>query len=160
MARQLQREIEGMELRKNALITSVQGEITAAKQREASEFFNIGLDVYNAHLSGESADDKLAAHYDTLAEIRNLISEREAKMTEIANRYDEEIGMLRTQINAPPPPPQAPAPAYAPQPPQPGASIFPQPAPVSSSRAFCEKCGAAYTPGADMFCSGCGARLG
>jgi hypothetical protein len=148
-AKKLMREVEGMELKKQSLIASVQNEIQNARQKIDSELYQIGADVYGGHLNGVQVDDKLAAHFDAIASLESFIMERETKMRDIASRYDEEIGMLNSQLGIQPQ--AAPAGVFVPP--------MNQPAPSGGAMAFCEKCGKPYTPGEDLFCMGCGAKL-
>jgi hypothetical protein len=160
-AKKLQKEIEGMELKKQTLIAAVQGEIQTARRQKDSELYQIGVAVYDAHINGTAVEDTLAGHYNGIASLEKLIAEKETKMQEIASRYDEEIGMLNTQLGFSPQPQAAMPGMPLPQAFTPGPGVPFQQAQGGSTGAgaFCDKCGAPYTPGEDMFCAGCGNKL-
>ena len=154
--KKLQQEIESMQFKKQSLISTVQGEIQAAKQRINNVMLVIGQDVYANHTDGVDIEDKLAAHFKEIETQKGLITEKEEKTAEIAKRYDDELGMLIARLNTmqPPPPPPPPPQNMPMQPPPPQGN--PQ---MAGGSAFCTKCGKPYVPGVSAFCVGCGTKF-
>lgn len=174
----LQQEIDGMELKKQSLLSAVNGEIVNAKQQINNELFQIGSKVYQCHLDKKGyngLDGLLGEHYDNIAAQNKIIEEKEEKLKDITARYDDEINLMRTQLNAAHQNPQgaaggAPCPGcgrlYTP-----GIDKFcmgcgrslpvavSQAAAPTAGGAACPKCGRAYTPGTDKFCDVCGTKL-
>jgi len=177
--KKLQKEIEGMELRKQSLVSAVQNEIRVARQKVDSEYQQIGLKVYTSHKNNEDINFSQTTHFGEIENLNNLIAEKEAKMNEMAKRYDEEIGMLRAHLSTIMPQPNAPKPwnalsggsnavcANCKNPYTPGVDLFCKgcgqsfatPAPSGSTQACCGNCGKPYTPSVDAFCMGCGQKL-
>ena len=177
--KKLQKEIESMELRKQSLVSAVQNEIRSARQKIDNEFQQIGLKVYTSHKNNEQIDFSQTAHFGEIENLNNLIAEKEAKMNELAKRYDEEIGMLRAHLSTITPQSNAPKPWNASpggsntvcvncnNPYTPGVDLFckgcgqslASPAPSGGAQASCANCGKPYTPGVDSFCMGCGQKL-
>ncbi|MCL2068668.1 MAG: hypothetical protein FWH00_02095, partial [Oscillospiraceae bacterium] len=104
--RKLQKEIEGVEFKKQSLISAVQGEITAAKQKIDNEILQIGGNIYTRYINGTYTDSELAAHFAAIDAGNNTIKENESKIAEIAGRYDEELNLLKMNLAALAPPPQ------------------------------------------------------
>lgn len=156
--RNLRGEIERTEFKKQSIIAPLRNEILAAQQTIDRILHQIGTEVYNAHAGGQDGPEGLQAHFDAIGQQKSFIGEKEAKINEFAARYDEEINMLKANLNqmmaqyaqpqSPQYPPQPAAPAYPAAPAQPG-----------GGKAFCGSCGAPYTPGQDAFCGGCGNKL-
>lgn len=146
--KKLQKEIEGMELKKQSLIASVQNEINRAKQLIDNTFYQIGSDVYKGRIDEENIDDKLAEHFNSIESFNTLIAEKESKIKEITSRYDEEIGMLNSHLAQTQQQGAAPG-SYMAIPSNTGAESGPT----------CPGCGKPYTPGSDLFCMGCGKKL-
>ena len=178
--KKLQKEIESMELRKQSLVSAVQNEIHSARQKIDNEFQKIGLKVYTSHKNNEQIDFNQTAHFGEIESLNNLIAEKEAKMSDIAKRYDDEIGMLRAHLSTITPAANDPKSwnvsagssnavcANCKNPYTPGVDLFckgcgqslaAQPAPSGGAQAFCGSCGKPYTPGVDLFCMGCGQKL-
>lgn len=149
--RQLQKEISGMELKKQSLISSVQYEIQTANQKIEGIIHQIGSEVYSLHIREIEIGDRLTPSFEEILSLKQFIAEREEKIKSISSRYDEEIGMLNSNVQMQSGQPQqtwAASAAYAP----------PAPSPTPGGAA-CQKCGAPFTPGQDMFCGSCGQRL-
>jgi len=136
--KKLQVEIEGTEYRKQVLITCVQNEIQAERQKINNELYQIGVDVYENSANVQDVTEKIKAHISAIESYKKLIADKEGKIMEISRRYDEEVGILRTQM-----------------------SMYqsPVPQPYFSPGARCPSCGASYTPGVHLFCDGCGYNL-
>ena len=67
--KKLQKEIEGMELRKQSLVSAVQSEIRSARQKVDNEFQQIGLKVYTSHKNNEQIDFNQTAHFDEIEKL-------------------------------------------------------------------------------------------
>ena len=141
-ASRLINEIDGMELKKRSLVSAIQNEITVLKQKADFVFHQIGVDMYNAYKKGGNNDDKLTSHFNEVEQINKVIEEKEAKSKDIVARYDDEIGMMKSSLGT-----AAPAVMI-----QPGIA-------QAQGGSVCPKCAVPYTPGADIFCMGCGYKL-
>ena len=150
MNKKIQKEIEALEFRKHSLVAPLSGEVQAARQRIDHAYHQIGYYVYQSRTSGANAENEISAHIDEIGRQNAFIVEREAKITEISARYDEEIGILRQNLMLSMPQaqpiPQAMHQNYAPQ-------------QATATNAFCTNCGTPYTEGIDAFCAGCGQKL-
>ena len=144
--KKLQKEIEGMELRKQSLVSAIQNEIRAARQKIDDELRQIGLKVYTSHKNNEPIDLDQIANFGEIENLNNLVAEKEAKKNEIEKRYDEEIGMMRAHLSTLTP--------NANDQRQQNLSSG-----VGGARVACPNCNAPYTPGVDLFCTGCGKSL-
>ena len=163
--RRLQEEIEGTEYRKQVLVTAVQSEIQAEKQKISNELYQIGALVYESSTNGQDATDKVKAHVSAIDSYKEVIEEKEGRIADISKRYDEEVVLMRSQINMtmayaqqqqqPPPPPQYPPQPHQ-QPQQPQQQYM---HPGAQGGARCPKCGNYYTPGVHVFCDNCGNRF-
>ena len=147
--RKLLAEIESTEFKKQSIITPLQNEIRMEQQKIDHLLHQIGTAVYNDHVSGTETKTDLSTHFDAINGHKTVISEKEAKINEFANRYDEELNMLRANLNQ-----------------MMGAYAQPAPAPMQNqavaggaAKAFCGECGTQYTVGQDVFCGGCGNKL-
>ena len=144
--RKLLAEIESTEFKKQSIIAPLQHEILMAQQRIDQLLHQIGYEVYNSHISEATEQADLKAQFDAIGEQKAFIKEKEAKKGEFVDRYDEEISMLRANLN------QMMA-AYAPKP------IQHQTVTGGTGKAICGGCGAQYTVGQDAFCGECGTKL-
>ena len=145
--RKLLAEIESTEFKKQSIIAPLQNEIRMAQQRIDQLFHQIGYEMYNSHLSGSTEQVDLKAHFDAIGDQKVFIQEKEAKIAEFVGRYDEELDMLKANLNQM-------MMAYAPQP------MHHQTAATGgAAKAFCGECGAQYTIGQDAFCGGCGFKF-
>ena len=148
--KKLQKEIEGAEFKKQSLITPLQNDINGANNKVQRALNSIGELIYEKHLQNESVNyeqvkPELVEHYNNISEQKVLIAEREAKIKEFSDRYDEEISILKANLAA--------MTAAAAQPSTPNAAAN------NESGEKCPQCGNAYTPNEDAFCTGCGAKL-
>ena len=170
--RKLVAEIENTQFKKQSLIAPLQNDIRTARHEIDEICKAIGIKMYNGYIGGEEANDSMTEFFDAISAHNKLIEEKEAKMKEFINRYDEELVMLNAslrQLRQEYEQPQAaqwqPQPAYA----QPKAvftpkvpSLGPTPAlnqATSSEKAFCGECGTPYSVGEDVFCGSCGSKL-
>ena len=127
------RDIADLKGKKQTLLFSLQNDVEAIENEMKDEFCKIGQMAYELAAKGE---DPMGALADAFATIDRCKQEQEAKakkMTEIAERYDEEITILEKLV------PNIPVPV---------------------APAACQKCGTPYAVGMDMFCKECGTRLG
>ena len=144
-AKKLQKEIEGMELKKQSLVAAVQSEVHAARRKRNDELCQAGLAGYQSHFNGVEVGDKLVTHFEAIKSLDELIAEKEAKIKDIASRYDDEIGLLKTQLGVMLSQPNRPNPA----------SVLAG----GGLDDFCTNCGHPYTPGDELFCTECGQKL-
>jgi len=180
----LKKEIEGMQVRKQALLTSLQNDVSLLEQEKDGIALQIGNSVYTAYKNIEedsnidlTSNEETTALFGQMEELDKNIEEKKSKMAEITARYDEEIEILTkslgTSIPEPAPVPLAPVPQPepVPEPPEPQdepvkpepAPAQPEPQPAAEAPAvatFCGECGTRYTPGVNLFCEECGNKLG
>ena len=146
-AKKLQAEIDNTEFRKQALFAPLNNDIAAARQKIESLFYKIGTAVYESSLSGAEADKNvMQGYFNQITDQKSLIAEREAKIAEFSKRYEEELEMLKASLAT-----------------MIGEGATASDADGDSSASgkvnVCKNCGAAYTPGDDVFCTGCGTKL-
>ena len=144
--RKLLAEIESTEFKKQSIIAPLQNEIRMAQQRIDQLLHQIGYEVYDGHSKDAAEQVDLQVHFDAIGVQRAFIKEKETKIAEFVGRYDEEINMLRANLN------QLML-SYAPGP------IQHQAAAGGAAKAFCRECGVQYAVGQDAFCGGCGTKL-
>ena len=144
----LMAEIENTEFKKQSIIAPLQNEIRMAQQRIDQMLHQVGYEVYEGQAKGNLDKVDLEARFSAIDEQKKFIKEKEAKIAEFANRYDEEISMLQANLNQM-------MMAYAPQP----MHYHAPPVPVGSANAVCGVCGTPYTYGQEAFCGGCGNKL-
>jgi len=140
-AKKLQKEIEGMEFKKQSLVSAIESEVRTVKQKIDKELYQIGLNVYTRYLNGTYSADELKEHFNEIKTHTAVIAEKETKIKEFSNRYDEEISILRSN------------PAFQNMQTK---TVHP---PAAGAGVFCESCGKPYNPGEDVFCIGCGQKL-
>ena len=153
----LKKEIEGMQVRKQALLTSLQNDVSLLEQEKDGIALQVGNSVYAAYKNiEEGSTSDLTSSEDTTAlfgqmeELDKNIEEKKSKMAEITARYDEEIEILTKSLGTSIP---EPAPVI----------VAPEPQPVAEAppiATFCGECGTKYTPGENVFCEECGNKLG
>lgn len=145
----IQKEINGMEEKKILLISAVEQDVLMLKQKIDIALLEIGAKVYTCHIDSTDLGESLSGLFADVTLLEHMVAEKEDKIKEIANRYDEEIGMLRTHLPKPDLPPMLV--------PQPTTNYLP--APDGVTMAFCENCGTPYVQGEDYFCMSCGQKL-
>ena len=144
--KKLMAEIESTEFKKHSIIAPLQNEIRMAQQRIDQLLYQVGFEVYENHAKGAGEEVDLKPRFNAIGEQKKFIKEKEAKIAEFANRYDEELNMLQATLNQM-------MMAYAPQP------VQYQAAAGGAGSAFCGVCGTQYTVGQEAFCGGCGNKL-
>ena len=146
MEKKLLAEIERIEFKKFAILTPLQNEIRAAQQKIDRLLHQIGTLEYegqtNGHEDKEENKKDMQAHYDAIDAQKKLIAEKEAKIKEFANKYDEELYLLKSNLN------------HMNTPGQPLKRDA-----ENSGKAFCAGCGTQHAIGTDIFCGGCGTKL-
>ena len=143
----LMKEIEGMEFKKQTLLNSLESEVYELQQQRNNVLTQIGGIMYDAHKDKKDTDKKTVSDlYDQINQLDTTVEEKRKKKTDIADRYDEEIGLLRNSLNKPPPPPP-------PVPSQQDNTVAP------ANTASCSNCGAQYGIGDSTFCENCGTKL-
>jgi len=184
----LKREIEGMQLRKQTLLSSLQTDVLEIEQQKDVLSIQIGYAVYSAHKENKDEPNIIQTAfltnlYSQMDELDGKVMEIKAKMNEISARYDDEIDILSKSLSALPqtvsPPvaqpisqPVSPQSASSPvaqpisqpvvqQMPQPAVQL--EPAPVLPSMPSISQPGMSVqepdvASGATMFCSECGTK--
>jgi len=136
----LHKEISDLENKKASLQRAVMNEINGINVNIGQICTEIGRDVYEYYsTSGEvTMLEDFGIKFEKISSLKKTIAEKEAKLTDITNRYDEELGLLKNLVL------QESSVNFA--------------GGVPSSGAFCRTCNAAYKPGVDVFCGSCGSK--
>ena len=133
----LKQEIKSLELRKESILASINGEIAnlQAEQR------NILLEAGKYGFESWDKDKKevsLVSFFEKVKEIDGKIEAQETKKKEMTDRYDEEIKLIANNLNS-------------------GSVSAGTPA-VTGGSASCPNCGAGIASD-DVFCQNCGTKL-
>lgn len=123
------RAILDIENKKRTISQASFNEQNTIKERINDEYKKIGEIAYTSYSEDCFEISKIT---DNLATIKNLfqsLNEKQEKLSEILNRYDEELQILRPVSTA------------------------------SGTQSQCKNCGNPYTIGVDIFCRGCGNKL-
>lgn len=134
----LKQEIKSLELRKESILASINGEIAnlQAEQR------NILLEAGKYGFESWDKDKKevsLVSFFEKVQELDGKIEAQETKKKEMTERYDEEIKLIANNLNF-------------------GSMNVGTPAVASGSSASCPNCGAGIASD-DVFCQNCGTKL-
>lgn len=87
--------------KKEMLVKAVQKEITAINSQIIQEYQKIGQSVYSSYTknnAGEADFNLYSENLSTIDELKNTIKEKENKLEEICNRYDDEIKILKESL--------------------------------------------------------------
>lgn len=132
----LKKEIKSLEFRKESVLASIHSEIKQLKSEQKMIFFDAGKYAYETWCNNETQAD-LTTYWNQVQGLDDKIAAQKAKMKEMADRYDEEIQLIASNLNME------------------GSNNAPA---VSSDSASCPNCGMAIADG-DIFCQGCGTKL-
>jgi len=130
---QLQGELNSLQLRKESIVSAIQGEISQLQNEKNSVFCKAGMKAYENWSQGNSDASGLAEFWNKVKELDQAIKEKQEKKAEMEARYDEEIGLIQTNLNL---------------------SMA-----AASGGKVCPSCKAVAKEG-DLFCEKCGTRLG
>lgn len=134
----IKKEIKSLEIRKQSVLASINGEIANLQSEQRTLFLEAGEYAYGIWCEdGTQAD--LTDYWNRVKGFANKIAVQEAKKKEMTDRYDEEINLISGSLNV----------AIN--------SVSPSPA-VASGSALCPNCGSAIADG-DVFCQNCGTKL-
>ncbi len=132
----LKKEIKSLEIRKQSVLASINGEIANLQSEQRKIFLEAGEYAYDIWcMDGMQAD--LKSYWNQVQELADKIAGQEAKKKEMTYRYDEEINLISSNLNV--------------------AVNSAGPA-ASYGSAVCPNCGSAIADG-DIFCQGCGTKL-
>jgi len=144
-SKELQKEIDNTEFKKQSLISPLQSDINAAQQKINEALRRVGLVVYERHVSCMPIDEvALQKLYDEISKHKRIFSEKEAKIQEFTTRYEEEIDILKASL----------ASMSEPTPHSKAATTS-----IDYPKAYCTNCGTSYVPKDDLFCTGCGRKI-
>lgn len=135
---ELEKELKSLNLRKAAVLSSIESEITKIQSEIDSIYLEAGKHVCNVWMEkGEKAD--IETYCEKVRELNQNVKEWEDKRTEMTKRFDEEIELIN-----------------------PNHSIKVSVNSIASDGKVvdnvCPGCGASITPD-DMFCQECGTKL-
>lgn len=97
--RQLEKEIRSLELRKDSILSTINGEIARLQGERSNVLLAVGTAVYEAHKK-EEGQPELQTHWDKITELEKQIAEQEGKRDEMTLKYDEEIGLINANLAA------------------------------------------------------------
>jgi len=100
----IRQDIEDLKNKKQTLVLSLQNDVSAINAKRDEEFLRIGKMAFEMSTRGEDSMASLDASFVQIKEYDAQMQERNAKMTEISERYDEEIEMLEKLVPAQAPP--------------------------------------------------------
>ena len=135
-ATQLQNEIKSLLVRRDSVVSVVQGEIFSLEEEKSKIFSEAGAKAYEAWKQGQYAKEELEQLWSKVRELETQINEKENKKAELEGRYDEEISMLQRDLNS-------------------VGGTFER---VNQTGKVCPKCGAEVR-NEDVYCEKCGCKL-
>ncbi len=135
----LKKEIKSLELRKESVLSSINGEIEQFRSEQRALFFEAGKYAYETWCEGKKQAE-LTSYWQQAQSLDEKIAVQEARKKEMSDRYDEEIQLIAGNLNVA------------------AGNNAPAAASASSGTASCPKCGTPIADG-DLFCQGCGAKL-
>lgn len=131
----LKKEIRSLEVRKESVLSAINGEVTTLQAEQRALFLDAGKYAYETwHKDKTQAD--LTSYWIQVKELEDKIAVQEEKKKEMTDRYDEEISLIASNLSAA------------------GSNS----SEGTQGTAFCPNCGASVAKG-DIFCQGCGAKL-
>lgn len=141
----LKQEIKSLELRKESVFTAIGNEITRLENEKTTLLFEAGKFAYETWKEDADAECALTTYWEKIVELEAQIAEQEAKKTEMGNRYDEEITLIKNTLTVNNQTTEKRTPSIV----MPGAV---------TGGAKCPKCNSAVAVD-DMFCQNCGNKL-
>lgn len=141
--RQLEKEIRSLELRKESILSTINGEIARLQGERSNVLTAVGTAVYEAHKK-EEEQPELQAYWDKAADLEKQIAEQETKREEMTVKYDEEIRLINANLAA-----------YKATAAAPANNAYTAPAAAGKR---CPECGAPVADG-NVFCRSCGTKL-
>lgn len=133
----LRQEIKSLELRKESIIASINGEIGNLQAEQRTVFLEAGKNAYDIWRK-DKLQANLTAYFEKVQELESKIAAQEAKKKEMTDRYDEEIKLIANNIDF--------------------GSMNAGKAAVVTGSASCPNCGSAIAND-DAFCQNCGTKL-
>jgi DNA repair exonuclease SbcCD ATPase subunit len=121
--------IQNIENIKQTIAQASNNEQNAIKAKINDTYRNIGETSYKLYTENSFELEKITNMLETVKTLYKELSEKQAKLSEILSRYDEELKILR-----------------------------PAPVPLAD-QAVCPSCGNGYMPGEMLFCNNCGTKL-
>ena len=134
----LKKEIKSLEFRKESVLASIHSEIKQLKAEQKTIFLEAGKYAYEFWCENKTQAD-LTTYWNQVQELDGKIAVQKAKKKEMSDRYDEEIQLIASNLNAPV---NSGVPAVSADPDAP----------------TCPNCGAPIAED-DIFCQGCGIKL-
>lgn len=133
---QIQNELKSLLVRRESVVSVVQSEIQHLEEEKRTILTKAGEKAYEGWKKEQPVEEELEQLWNKVRDLESQISEKEAKKKELEGRYDEEISLLKRNLNIP---------------------EFTV-GNVSSERKRCPTCGAVGGSN-DAFCEKCGAEL-
>ena len=137
-------DIADLKNKKQTLLMALQRDIDDITGKLKEEFCQVGQKAYELSAEGVDSFEDLRDNFTAIDACKAEYEAKNKKSVEIAARYDEEILLLEKLV-----PNESEA-----------AADKTGDTPVSKPpQFFCMKCGKAYAPGVDIFCTGCGNKI-
>ncbi len=149
--RQLEKEIRSLELRKESILSTINGEISRLRGERNNVLLAVGTAVYEAHKK-ESGQPELQEYWSKIEDLEGQITEQESKKEEMTVKYDEEIRLINANLAA-----------YTASMAAPAGNGYGTPvnngyAAAAPTGKTCPECGAPVAEG-NVFCRSCGTKL-
>lgn len=132
----LKQEIRSMELRKESIVAAINGEIANMQAEQRRILLEAGQHAYGIWCR-ENVQSDLTNYFEQTRVLDDKIAQEELRKKEMAARYDEEIQLIAGNINV----------------------AVGNPNNFGGTTSGCPNCGFAVKSG-DLFCQGCGSKLG
>jgi hypothetical protein len=131
--------IKDLENKKNMLHRAVQNEISEIDGKIQQQIIELGNLVYDLYMKNEITPEAFTGGVENISRLKEEIEVKEQKITEISQRYDEEISMIVKLKSA-------------------ESSNADNQSDGNSSQSVCSSCQTPYVQG-DVFCKKCGNKL-
>jgi len=93
--RKIDREIADLESKKQALVKSVTNDIKHLQAQITEKYTEIGANAYSAHTVGKFSEELFTQSFNEITMLKSGITEKEAKIMNIVDRYNDEIALMR-----------------------------------------------------------------
>jgi hypothetical protein len=129
--------IKDLENKKSMLQRAVQNEISEIEGKIRQQKTELGNLAYDLYMKNEITPEVFAEGVENINRLKEETEKKEQKITEISQRYDEEISMIVKLKNTE------------------SANTN-----GNNSQSLCSSCKTPYIQGEDAFCKNCGNKLG
>lgn len=136
--------IMGLENKKLALQKSITNEIAEIQGKITRKYEELGRFTHDLYIENQIPREIFAQHIDGIEQLIKLTEEKNEKISEISQRYDEEISIIKNSHKTQEPPQE---------------KVEKSDLPADDSSPVCPECNNPYLPEEDVFCKSCGNKL-